>query len=446
MEQTAPSLVVEEVEPGGPAHAAGVLPGDRVLAVNGAPVLDILDFDFHVASADPVLTLLREDRELQITLEKDESELAGLRFASELADRIHTCSNKCVFCFIHQMPKKMRKTLYVMDDDFRLSFLHGNYVTLTNLSDAEWRRILDQRLSPLYVSVHATDPDLRGALLGKRGPAPIVPQLRELAANRIDVHAQIVLCPGWNDGWALADTIEELSHLHPAASGLRSGVLSVAIVPVGLTRYRERLTPLDPVDREYARQTVRATRRVGSEFRARLGTRFVWLSDEWYHLAGLPIPGAAHYEGFPQLEDGVGTLRRFMDAAARLSRRLPESSRESVCATLVTGELAADVIGRLAARLNEVRGVRVNVCVVRNRFFGERVNVTGLLTASDVAEQLGEFGEAHNTVYLPDICLKDNRVTLDDWTVDDLRRATGRDLRVCGTAPGDLARAMGLVR
>lgn len=438
-------LRVVEVDEDSSAGAAGLLPGDLVSAVNGTPVYDVLDFDFHAASIDPVLDLRRDGVALQVTLEKDEDDLHGLRFASELGDKIRTCTNKCVFCFIHQMPRKMRKTLYVMDDDFRLSFLHGNYVTLTNLADAEWRRILEQRLSPLYVSVHATDPGLRGVLLGKKDPAPIIPQLRELATNRIDVHAQVVLCPGWNDSWALADTIEELSRLHPAATGLRAGVQSVAIVPVGLTQFRERLPDLRAVDRDYARQMIATTRPVGSQFRERLGTRFVWLSDEWYFLAGARIPGRAHYEGFPQLEDGVGTVRRFMDDAARLARRLPAAAPAPVKATLVTGELAAEMVRGFAARLSQIRRVDVNVCVVRNRFFGEHINVTGLLTGADIVEQLGEFG-ARPTVYLPDICLRDGEdVTLDDMTVEDLRRATGLDVRVCGTRPRDLARLMGLV-
>src|SRR5438045_1777850 len=194
------ALIVSEVEANSPADRAGVRTGDLVQKINGRPILDILDYRFHAAEARLRVALERDGEPFTVTIRKEEGEDAGLSFEYDLGDKIHTCNNKCVFCFIHQMPRKMRKSLYLMDDDFRLSFMHGNYVTLTNITDAEFQRIIDQKLSPLYVSVHATDPDLRGVLLGKKGPAPILPQIRELADNRIGVHAQNVLCPGLNDG------------------------------------------------------------------------------------------------------------------------------------------------------------------------------------------------------------------------------------------------------
>src|ERR1041385_2817722 len=205
------ALIVTSVDPSSPAARAGIRPGDLLRSINGHAILDILDYQFHSAEHRLAIEIDREGRVETRILKKAEDEVPGLTFLHDLGDKIHTCNNKCVFCFIHQMPKKMRKTLYLMDDDFRLSFMHGNYVTLTNITDAEFQRIIDQKLSPLYVSVHATDPNLRGILLGKKGPAPILPQIRELADNRIDVHAQIALCPGLNDGANLDRTLEELA-------------------------------------------------------------------------------------------------------------------------------------------------------------------------------------------------------------------------------------------
>jgi putative radical SAM enzyme (TIGR03279 family) len=438
------ALTVSHVEPGSAADRAGIQPGDLLREVNGRPVLDILDYQFH--STEDRLTCLvdREERLLRVVIRKRDGEDTGLMFSTDLGDKIHTCNNKCVFCFIHQMPKKMRKTLYLMDDDFRLSFMHGNYVTLTNVSDAEFERIIEQKLSPLYVSVHATDPELRAVMLGKKSATPILPQIRRLADNRIGVHAQIVLCPGLNDGEALMRTLEELAAEHHTQTGKRAGVESVAIVPVGLTRFRERLPNLAMADRDYAREMIRTIDGRAKEFRKRLGTRFAWLSDEWYFLADLPIPGTAHYEEFPQLEDGIGTVRLFLDNAKSLEARLPVRASSPVEATLVTAELPSGVVQDLANRLNRIEGVDLNVCVVKNEFFGGGINIAGLLTAQDILTQLDRF-PARETIFIPSICLRDDTLFLDDRTVDEVREETGRDIRVVGTRPRDLVTALGLL-
>ena len=437
-------LLVESVEPASPAERAGVRVGDVVVALNGRPVADVLDFRFRVAVGRPYLRVLRQGTEVDLRLPGAAEGGVGLTFANELGDRVHTCNNRCVFCFIHQMPKRMRKSLYLMDDDFRLSFMHGNYVTLTNVSDEEWRRILEQRLSPLYVSVHATDPVLRGRMLGRRAAAPILPQIRELARHGIDVHAQVVLCPGWNDGEALNRTVHELADEHPARTGLRWGVRSVAIVPVGLTKYRERLTPLDAVDRTYAEKMIQATTAAALRLKRVLGSRFVWLSDEWYWLAGKPTPGRRHYEEFPQLEDGVGTTRLFLDEAARLARRLPAAAPRPVDGTAVTAPLASGAVRAWLERLNTVQGVSLDLCIVPNRFFGERINVAGLMTAQDIAASLQEHGGV-GTVFVPAICLRDSELFLDDARVEDLERACSRPVRIVEPRPRGLAAALGLM-
>ncbi len=439
------ALLVAAVAPKSPAARAGVEPGDLLRAINGHSILDILDYRFHAASARLLLTLERQGAVVQLNLHKQMEQDAGLEFEQDLADKIHTCKNKCVFCFIHQQPKKMRKSLYLMDDDFRLSFMHGNYVTLTNLTEAEWNRILEQRLSPLYVSVHATNPALRAILLGRREESPVLPQLQELAENRISTHAQIVLCPDLNDGEELSRTLRELAELHPAATGMRTGVESVAIVPVGLTRFRERLPALQHVEREYARRVIRQVEQHAKEFRRSLGTRFAWLGDEWYHLAEKNYPGKTHYEEFPQLEDGIGTMRLFLEDLRQLKKRLPASVPVPLQATLITAELPAAAVRQMAGEFNKIEGVHLNVCVVKNHFFGGDIHIAGLLTASDILKQLENFTDCRETVYLPAICLKDNTVFLDDTTLEEACRQSGRDIRITGNRPSDLAAAMGLI-
>jgi putative radical SAM enzyme (TIGR03279 family) len=438
------ALIVSEVEPGSPAARTGVQIGDLLRKINGKPILDILDYRFHASESRLLLTLERNGETLLLPLRKGMGEDAGLAFEYELGDRVHTCNNKCVFCFIHQQPKKMRRSLYLMDDDFRLSFMHGNYVTLTNVTEAEWARILEQRLSPLYVSVHATDPEQRGRMLGRKGPTPILPQLRELADHRIDVHAQIVLCPGWNDGDALEQTLDELAREHPAQSGKRAGVQSVAIVPVGRTQFRERLPNLNKVERDYARALIDHIARRARAFTAQLGTRFAWLADEWYYIAGRPYPGKATYEAFPQLEDGIGTSRLFLENARQVRRRLPKRVPIPARATLVTAEMPAEVIQRFADELNQIEGVEVNVCVVQNRYFGGDIHIAGLLTATDILAQLREFPTLHPTVYIPEICLREKTLFLDDKTLDEVRRESGLDLRAVGNTPRALVEALGL--
>ena len=439
------ALIVSGVEEGSAAERAGVRAGDLLREINSNPILDILDYRFHSAEKRLQLTIERDGQLLRPLLRKQDVEDAGLAFEYDLGDKIHTCKNKCVFCFIHQQPKKMRKSLYLMDDDFRLSFMHGNYVTLTNLSDAEWARILEQRLSPLYVSVHATNPVLRARLLGRTEPTPILPQIRELADNRVDVHAQIVLCPGINDGDALEQTLEELAREHRSVTDKRAGVPSVAIVPVGMTRFRERLPSLVHVERDYARELIAKVTKRSREFERTLGTRFAWLADEWYFISEQKYPGRAHYEDFPQLEDGIGTVRLFLEDANAISRRLPQRVETPVSATLVTAEMPAPTVRRFADRLNRIDGVDVNVCVVKNDFFGGDIHIAGLLTAQDILAQLKTFPGLRETVYLPQICLRDGVVFLDDLTIDEARAQSRLDLRVVGNRPRDLAAAMGLL-
>jgi putative radical SAM enzyme (TIGR03279 family) len=413
----AEGVVVGAVAPGGAAGRAGLRPGDRILTINGQRVRDVIDFHFNSGDARLVCAVERDGTPEGVTLERRGPDL-GLELVAPTPAEISTCANKCVFCFIHQLPRGMRKSLYVKDDDYRLSFLHGNYITLTDLDEAELRRIETQRLSPLYVSVHATDPELRHRLLGEpRVKRDLMPIMARLGRSGIRMHAQIVLCPDWNDGPHLERSLRELAALHPA-------VATAAVVPVGLTAHRERLPRLRTLTAEEARDLARTLAAWQGEFRARLGTRFVWGGDELYLHAGLPIPPSAAYEGFPVVEDGIGLVRRFEDGWTRARRRAPARLARPRAVTVVTGEMYAP---RLARRLDglEVNGLDARLRAIRNEWFGGSVQVAGLLTGADIQRQLAgtALGDA---VLIPSVALRDGAgVFLDDLTPADLAASLG---------------------
>jgi putative radical SAM enzyme (TIGR03279 family) len=433
-------VVVASVAARGAADRAGLRAGDRILAINGAPLRDVIDFHFHAGEERLRLGVEREGRPHTLQLIRRPAGL-GLELEAPRPAEISTCANKCVFCFIHQLPKGMRKSLYVKDDDFRLSFLHGNYITLTDLDEAELERIEAQRLSPLYVSVHATDPDLRHALLGQpRVRRELLPVMERLAKAGIAMHAQIVLCPGWNDGAQLARTVHELARLHPA-------VPTVAVVPVGLTRHRERLPDLRAVTVEEAAALVRTIETWQAAFQASLGTRFVWAADELYLTSGLPLPPARAYEGFAVAEDGIGLVRRFEDAFTRAIARPPAPLPRPRRVTVVTGEMFAPRMRALLARLR-VDGLSVSLAPIANDFFGRGIGVAGLLTGRDVQIQLAQAacgGGLGDEVLLPSVTLRDGAgVFLDDLTPADLAGALGTPVTaVEPDAPAFLAALLG---
>ena len=429
----APGVVVAAVRPGSDAAQAGLRARDRVLAVNGTVLRDAIDFQFH--AADEVLRLDVEREGLRRTLKvaRAGGDL-GVELTPPRPGDIATCANKCVFCFIHQLPKGMRKSLYVKDDDYRLSFLHGNYITLTDLDEAAFDRIVEQRLSPLYVSVHATDPALRHRLLGNpRRSAEILPRLERLAKARIRVHAQIVLCPDLNDGAHLARTVAELAPLHPH-------VATTAIVPVGLTRHRQRLPSLRVLTSAEAAALVDTVDGWQRDFAATLGSRFVFLADEVYLLAERPLPPADAYEGFAVIEDGIGLVRHFEDGWARsLARRQARRVLRDV--TLVTGEMFAPRLSRLLARLGD--GTRARVAAVPNDFFGRGIGVTGLLTGTDIQRHLASLGGLGDAVLVPAVTVRDgDGVFLDDVSPADLARDLGVPVKLVAAEPAALLDAL----
>jgi len=414
-------VVVSAVAARGPAQRGGLRPGDRIVAINGQAVRDVIDFHFNAGEARLNCAVERDGGRASVVVDRRGADL-GLELLAPTPSEISTCANKCVFCFIHQLPRGMRKSLYVKDDDYRLSFLHGNYITLTDLEESELKRIETQRLSPLYVSVHATDPELRHRLLGEpRVKRDLLPIMARLGRAGIRMHAQIVLCPGWNDGPQLERSILELSALHPA-------VATTAVVPVGLTAHRERLPDLRTLAADEARALVGTIGRWQAGLRARLGTRFVWGGDELYLQAGLPIPSRAAYEGFPVVEDGIGLVRRFEDGWARVKRRAPARLARPRAVTVVTGEMYAPRLERLLASFG-VGNLDVRVRAIRNEWFGGSVQVAGLLTGADIQRQLAgtALGEA---VLVPSVALRDSvGVFLDDLTPGEIASALGVPVR-----------------
>ncbi|MBI3635861.1 MAG: DUF512 domain-containing protein [Candidatus Rokubacteria bacterium] len=363
-------VVVAAVGPRTPAAKAGLRPGDRIVAVNGERLRDAIDFQFHAGDDVLDLTVDRAGRAAALALTRRGADL-GVELEAPRPGEIATCANKCVFCFIHQLPTGMRKGLYVKDDDFRLSFLHGNYITLTDLDEAELRRIEEQRLSPLYISVHATDPALRHRLLGNpRHSTDVMPRLRRLARAGIRMHAQIVLCPEWNDGAHLERTVFELAPLHPH-------VATVAIVPVGLTAHRQRLPTLRTLAIDEARQLVVTVGAWQRRFLDERGSRFVFLGDEVYLQAGAALPDADAYEGFAIAEDGIGLVRP-----------------------------------------------------VPNRHFGGSISVAGLLTGRDIQRTLAPVDDLGDAVLVPAVAVRDvDGVFLDDLTPRDLAGELGVPVR-----------------
>lgn len=434
-------LEIAEVVPGSAADRAGLRAGDVVVAANDAPLQDVIQFRYESAEPEFVLRVRRGETGLDVTVRREFGEDLGIEFRFELGDKIHTCNNKCVFCFIHQMPKRMRRSLYLMDDDYRLSFLHGNYVTLTNLKEGEFERICREGLSPMYVSVHATDPDLRGRMLGRKAPAPVLDQLAALAENGIDSHAQVVLCPGWNDGEALDRTVRELAALHPRASGRDAGVLSVAVVPVGLTKHRERLTELAPVDAAYASDLLAQAEGLRSEMQARIGTAFLFPSDEWFFYAGKPFPPRKWYEDFPQYEDGIGTCRKFIDEA-QTALRVARAPGRPVSASILTSALPASVMRDFAQAASRIEGVSLNVCVVENHFFGPLINVAGLMTGADMLERMRQ-PDVRDTVLIPSICVNAEGLLLDDIPAEELSLRSGRNVAIIEPRPSALLAYLG---
>jgi putative radical SAM enzyme (TIGR03279 family) len=415
-------MLIRKIREGSPASTLALEPGDELVALNGQPVRDRIDYRF--LAADDVLELLVRSAggpERSLRIEKDPDLDLGIEFEEA---KIRECHNKCPFCFVDQSPAGIRKELDLRDDDYLLSFEHGNFVTLTNLKDWEFERILEQRLSPLYVSVHATDPEARRRLLVHKHAGRIMELLGRLAHGGIRMHTQAVICPGWNDGEILERTIRDLVALHPA-------IETLAVVPVGLTAHREGLPHIDPVTPAMAADLLDDMGAWQKRLLPEIGTRFVFPSDELFLLAGRKVPGDAYYEGFPQEENGVGMTRRFLAEWARTARRLPETLARPRRIAWVTGTLAAPVMqDAVMPRLARIERLDARLVVVENAFYGLSVTCAGLLAGEDITRaieratagdaQSGGEGAPFDAVCLPGNVLNTNDLFVDSMRLDDL--------------------------
>jgi putative radical SAM enzyme (TIGR03279 family) len=407
---------IKSVESKSIAERYSILPGDEIVEINAHTVKDLIDYKFYSSEVKLNLKIkAKSGRIKKVKIAKIPDQDLGITFEEK---KYRGCGNKCIFCFIDQLPKGLRKPLYFKDEDYRLSFLHGNFITLTNLSEKDFRRIIDQRLSPLYISVHTTNESLRKKMMGNSKAPDIMPLIRRLAEHRIQMHTQIVLCPRINDGKYLENSVYELSLFYPR-------IKSLAIVPVGLTRFRKGLPELKAVNREYAKQLIEIVDHWQSCFRKKYESNFVYAADEFYLSAGLDIPAKKYYDEFYQIENGVGLVREFLDDFKRKQSFLPRSLKYKYRLTLVTGELACKFMsGYVLNRLKKIKNLKVKLVTVKNKFLGKSVTVTGLLSGGDILQTLKKSGKS-DLIMLPPNCLNPDGYFLDDLKPADLEKELG---------------------
>ncbi len=412
---------IVHVEPHSVADRLGIRVGDVLETIAGEELIDQIDYQALTAGERFDLTLLRDGAELTLHVRKEDWQPLGVVLDQDIAAAPRPCANRCVFCFIDQMPPGMRRTLYVKDDDWRLSLMMGNYITMTNMTDAEFDRVLRRRVSPLYISVHATDPQVRTAMMKNPRAAELMPRLRRLKEAGLRFHCQVVLCPGWNDGAVLDRTLAELSALWPAAS-------SVALVPVGLTRFREKLEKLTPYDRAGAAALLDQAEPWRARFLREMGTRFVFPSDEFYCLSGRDLPPDEAYEDYPQIENGVGMLRLYRDALYAAAEDAPVARTRPRELVLACGASLAPLLQRWCDELAPA-GTRVRVKPILNRYFGTSITVTGLITGGDLVEQLKDE-RADAFLIARNMLRAEGDLFLDDLSLTDAQAALPAPLRV----------------
>ena len=417
---------ITAIIPSSLAEKAGIRAGDILVSINGHYIRDVLDYRFRLTEKQVEIECERNGERLKFNILKDEYGDIGLEFERPLMDKKLSCANKCVFCFIDQLPRGMRKTLYFKDDDSRLSFLHGNYVTLTNMDEADIDRIIEMHISPVNISVHTTNPDLRVQMMKNKRAGEVLSYLKKLADHGISLCTQIVLCKGLNDGEELMNTMHDLATLHPALK-------SCSIVPAGLTKFRDNLYPLSPFTPEECGRIIDTVNNFGGQCLDYYGSRLFFCADELYLKAGRPLPSAEYYEDYSQIENGVGMITSLetdfnfdyayiSDYAEEFEKKYPNGRTVSIA----TGEAAYGLISRLARKIEDgVPKAKINVYAITNHFFGESITVSGLLTGADMAEQLTgrELGEM---LYFPKNTLKaDEDIFLDDMTPSQLSEKLG---------------------
>lgn len=411
-----------EVERGSAADSIGLVPGDRILSVNDQAVDDQLGLQFYLAE-ESINLKIRQSSGLESSFYVDLSDRSGLGIKVE-EFRTLTCNNACLFCFVDQLPPGVRLSLRVKDDDYRLSFLHGNYITLTNLSDRGLDRIIEQRLSPLFVSVHATDPVLRARMLGREKAHNLQRKIERLINGGISLHTQIVLIPKMNDGKHLEKTVFDLYNFYP-------GVQSVAIVPLGLSDHGKPKDRLIPVTPAYSRRIIRQAMEWQKQFRAQIGRTFTYLADEFYLQASADIPESVHYDNFAQIEDGVGMVRAFLDEFEEELKRL-SGFRLALRGSIVTGRLFYPILQLCIERLNHVSGSTLQVYGVHNRFMGKRITVAGLLGGRDLLEALSRRNTGDFIIIPNEAVSQTERILIDDFSLEDLSERFGKAVYTSG--------------
>lgn len=412
-------IEITDIESGSIAEELGIKPGAKLISINGREISDELDYRFHNNDEELEVLVEQDGQQTIYEIEKEPHEDIGL-IVEEM--KMRNCGNKCIFCFVHQSPKGLRKPLYFKDEDYRFSFLHGHYVTMTNTTQQDLERIVEQQLTPLYVSVHVTEPELRKYMLGIKFDDRLLEKFEYLTSNGIELQTQIVLCPGINDGEVLDQTIADLKRFYPKIG-------SVAIVPVGLTKHRTYLPKLNPVTREYSLAMIEEVNDKRDRLKKELGSAFVYLSDEFYISTDTPLPDTSYYEDFLQLENGVGLTRDFI---TRFHEELPKlrMPAPSLNLTLVSAPLGATALNKyILPHLQKLDGLNLDMRTVINQFYGESITVSGLLVGEDIYntlkdQPLGDY------VVLPPRVLNHNRLFLDDWSIDQLEERLAKEVLI----------------
>ena len=419
---------IESIEDNSIAQEVGFESGDSIISINGKKPRDLIDYQILISEEILNISVLDKNHEIhKIIIEKDQDANLGINFKDALFDSIKQCNNKCPFCFIDQQPSGKRKSLYVKDDDYRLSFLYGSYLTLTNLRKEDWERISRQKLSPLFISVHSTNPATREKLLKNKKAGEILDQISWFERNSIQIHAQIVVCPDINDGEILENSIFELAEFHKKTS---QTVLSVAIVPVGLTKFRPENDGLKSISSKYAIKTIKQVEKIQASLKMSIGTRFCWLADEWYLIAGKNLPNYNTYENMPQESNGVGSIRSFLKTLSKKTKNLPKKIKKPKKVSWIVGKLVYEALIPTVKKLNLINGLTINLYGLSSIYWGQEQVVTGLLTGEDLIYGLQnkDLGEG---IYIPSIMLKINTdLFLDDKNIKEVENQLNTQIHI----------------
>lgn len=437
-------VTVESVRSGSPADRAGLQAGDTIISINGNRIGDLIDYLFYADEERFDLLVSRNGKRFSIVIEKDSQSDIGIELRHF---KIKTCKNKCIFCFVSQLPKGMRRSLYIKDEDYRMSFLYGNYITLTNITLAEKRRIVEQRLSPLYISVHSTKKELRNRLIGNPKATDILKEIKFFKDHKIRMHCQIVLCPDYNDGEELQRTINDLYKFYPY-------VASIAVVPVGLTAYRKNVDSLRPVEKTDAIKAIEIINQNQKRFKKKHGDNIVYGADELYIKAGIEFPSIKEYGDLPQIENGVGMVAQFLSQARSILSKKQTLNiahgKEKTNFITFTGLSFYPYLKRFIDKLKEKNSLNLTILPVENQFFGNSVTVTGLITGRDLLKTLytamdgkGKQELDKSVLLIPDVVLRSGKDTfLDDISIKNLEEATGIKTKVIDSTPSGLIKAL----